>query len=113
MATPAKMTDADLRKIVQKDSDDRLRNELTVAYPNVLDTKIAALTREELVGTVTRLRSNLGQTVSVKDVYSTATELPIIPTVPVGAPVAPGHIQNPSVALLLKPQVPLRGLWIC
>ena len=62
--SPQDQADKDLRKSVQKDSPDRLKKELKVGQDFYDSNAIEAMTREELVDAVTKLRQFCNVTVS-------------------------------------------------
>ena len=69
-AIPPDMTDIDLRKIVQRDNDERLRKELKAGQTVLDSSTIDKLLREDLISQVTLLRRAAGQTSAVQSVVA-------------------------------------------
>ena len=73
------VSDGDLRKLVAKDSDDRLRREIKLAQPHLDPTEVDQMGREDMVSLVTKLRKLAGVTTSLKDpvLHAATLELPV------------------------------------
>ena len=76
------VSDGDLRKLVAKDSDDRVRREIKLAQPHLDPTEVDQMGREDMVSLVTKLRKLAGVTTTLKDpvLHAATLELPVRPS---------------------------------
>ena len=109
---PVDMTDIELRKLVVKDTDERLRAELKRGQTHFDSSTIEGMSRDDLVANVTLLRHLAGQTNAVQTVVTTFTGLskPSVTPQP-SATASAASVQPPSdgsiatiLALLMQQQ---------
>src|SRR5207245_375804 len=109
---PGDMTEIELRKLVVKDADERLRAELKRGQTHFDSSTIEGMSRDDLVANVTLLRRLAGQTNAVQTVVTTFTGLskPSVTPQP-SATASAASVQPPSdgsiaaiLALLMQQQ---------